>query len=430
MDNTEFDNFIKAAAKKELEAAPFLNWENMNIPVKKRKNRFAFLWFFLLLLLGFAGAWGWNSSVKGETEKDVSNSTLTEPHSQSERKELSSAAQVSPSGSFPESEISDIDQMNASSSTSIAPIMAENESSRFSSSVKNNKQYPNHFPKEIETDRFEANGTDTRKTAMPLPESRSLEEVNAAFNGRALSLEKIPTRFPVSVPTHDSVLQFSNAPMLPLTLPVQEWQLSAGFNSYRNQLASSGSSSKDFGINSFGQSIAISRLRPIKKQTHLILGLRYTGLHHYYQEVRDLGYESDLNAGQRITNQYVLRHHNRHHLIGLDFGLSHAIFITHRLQFYLQGEMSPLLSLASRGKLFAPGEADVIELSNDNNSAEFLFSGSLGIGVNYAMSKNTQLIFGPSFTHYFNSFQLASGLDESIKPQILTLNLGFRRSLH
>lgn len=428
MNTEEFDHLIKTASEKELDVPPFFDWDNMNIPVKKKKKkRIYVLWFLLLLVGSVLGYWKISSEKSSAQQEHSSN---IPPHTQqanSTKEDVNSE------------DTTTFNNTSSKASTPSAIVGAASDSSIVNISKQEEEKIAIHAvkpPTRLRNKRLEK-----RDKTPTLPASQAVTVIteNAKENDpfdtpneqqyNAFHPQKIDSRFSLLRATPASLMHFHQGITLPEKQKQREWMLSAGVNSYRNIQSSAQSSSRRFGASSLGQTIAFALLHPIEKNTFILLGLKYNRLNYYHEDMRDLGFQDDLNTGQRISSQYVLKYNNHHHIVGADFGVQRIFPFSPTTQFYLQGEVSPLLSIASRGKLFAANSTDLIELSSSNTDASFLLSGSLGAGLNISVTPQTTWVLGTSFTHFFNRFQLTSEIEEYIQPQVVIVSVGWRKRI-
>lgn len=428
MNTEEFDRLIKAASEKELDVPPFFDWDNMNIPVKKKKKkRIYVLWLLLLLIGSVLGYWKISSEKNSAPQEHSSNIA---PHTQqagSTKEDVNSEDTTTFS--------------NASSKVSApsAIVGAASDSSIVNISKQEEEKITIHAvkpPTRARNKRLEKRDkTPTLPASPALPVITENAKDNDPFDTAnvhqnvAFHTQKIDSRFSLLRVAPASLLYANKGISVPEKPKQREWMVSAGVNSYRNIQSSAQNSSRRFGASSLGQTVAFALLHPIEKNTFILLGLKYNRLNHYHEDMRDLGFSDDLNTGQRISSQYVLKHNNRHHIVGADIGVQRIFPFSPTTQFYLQGEVSPLLSIASRGKIFASNSNELIELSSSNTDAAFLLSGSLGAGLNISVTPQTTWVLGTSFTHFFNRFQLTSELKEYIQPQVVTISVGWRKRI-
>lgn len=476
MENNEFDKFIKAASKEEQEVPAFLDWGNMNIPVKKKRRVVPF-WFFLVYIgvVGAASVWwvvGNRRDASSALTEDAApfdkgdvgstggeRGTITVPkHLQrafyawlndgcidlpnsvenDETAGASTARQhASTAASGPAA--SNSADLSITASTASAQGVASSADAGSETSFAHPPQgEKNQFANTVHTNDSDAalRTADKAKrdeTAPDVPapvatdqglqspadgEHRRLPDENLALMAMRLSQTSLSRPMKLM------------GELVPLSLPAsnarRSFYIGAGMNTYRNLGEANGSTSENFGLASVGQSFSFGWIQPAKRMFNVSLGLSYSGLHHYYEGVQDLGFENDFEAGQRIRRQRFVRHNNRIHLLQLDAGVHSAFSLGTRWDAFVWLRLSPGWNLQSSGRLLLDSRDDVLVLEEAGASRDLIVSASVSAGLNYWLTERTALVFRPSYTRHITAFAVSDKLDAKVQPEVIDLCFGLQ----
>lgn len=476
MENKEFDKFIRQAAKEEQEVPAFLDWGNMNIPVKKKRRVVPF-WFvlFSVALVGAASVW-WMLDHRGTTSEglaetgasgdgEMESSGTAMRRTTSVPKHLQRAFSawlnndcIDTSGS-PGTENTDVasiaeqrdtatGQIGGSVNTANPSLTASsaNLETASASTTVGSVVSGTHPPAGEKKKSDRISGADDFITDLPTTgrverEQTELEVPQTSETERA---ESLPTGVKNKAPSVTNLaLIASRSPRLALPQAMElvgsirplppsakvsrrSFYIDAGMNTYRNLGEANAVSSTQFGLASLGQSFSFGWIQPAKGKVNLTLGLTYNGLHHYYEGTQDLGYENDFERGQRIKRERIVRHNNRIHLLQLEAGVHSAFSLGSRWDAFVWFRLSPGWNLRSSGRLLLDNRDDVLVLEATSAPRNLIVSATVSAGLNYWLTERTALVFRPSYTRHITAFAVSDKLDVEVQPELIDVCFGLQ----
>ncbi|MGF1565409.1 MAG: hypothetical protein ACFCUH_08580 [Flavobacteriales bacterium] len=478
MENKEFDKFIRDAAKEAHEVPAFLDWGNMNIPIKKKRRGVPF-WFFVVFigLMGAASVW-WavgygdkTSSVglkkspaaeqedasaegigRGKTTVPVhmrrafygwlNGDCIDAPKSVAEGETAVASTPVQDMAADQGSTISTTSAPSTSGSITLSQVAA-NRSEKVTGASGAHPPVGEKNPSKSKVDA--AKSTDVPITAQNAGRTPAVMTASGQMNTGEV-LQTIQDEKERSLPHENLALLVARSWTTPPPQPIElmgqvvplpslspgslrSLYISAGVNTYRNRGSATEFSSDAFGLASMGQSFSFGWIQPAKRMFNVSLGLSYSGLNHYYEGMQDLGFENDFAAGQRIRRQRVVRHNNRIHLLQLDAGAHTAFRLGARWDAFVWVRLSPGWKLRSSGRLLLDNLDDVVVLEDAVAPRDLVVSASVSAGVNYWLTERSALIIRQSYTRYLTAFGLSNTIDAAILPEVIDLSVGVQYRL-
>jgi hypothetical protein len=411
MTEKDFDDVIRKAASADLTPDECFNWENMNIPTPKRKRRkLLFIFFFFglgtLCLLGTIYYFLDSSKVQTAQRILISNKEY-DPH-------------ILDSSIVENEDISDskiekykvVTKQDAkAASRSLSTKINEGKLRTKSLSIGYVESILDAVPEE---GLFDGVSVGAENNVIPsintsVKETLSFEEVEYRmfdrfyFDSPALAMNYL---------TPDRRLNY--------------WFVRGGILTHKNLIGGNEFTDTNFGRNSSGLLIAISKHHSLRRNWFLETGFIYSRLNHFYQGEQDLGYINDISAAERISSRRILKHNNLIEITEIQLGLGKGIPLAENFQFISSVSVLPGVVTRRAGRVFLPNESTPISIAEAANGFPFSLSSELMLGLQYQVRKNLGIGIVASNKYYFTGIPV---LTESQRPYVMSIGLSVRMSI-
>ncbi len=411
MTEKDFDEFIRKAASSNLTPDECFNWENMNIPIPKRKRRAPFFLFFFLGLGAFC-LWGvlyyvLNSS-KAQTAKRISISN--------EKYDLHI---------LDYSEVTNDIDLDSKEKRAQNNTYYEAEVESVSSNTKTNEWKFRSKP--LSVDKLGSNSEVVSEAVLFDSVTVDTEgNVKSSTNTRSkeiLSFKEVEYR------TFDRF--YFDLPLRPmnglkLDKRLNYWFVRAGALTHRNLILDSEFTDVNFGRTSTGFFVGLSKHYSLRRKWFLETGFAYSRLNHFYQGEKDLGYFNDIGAAERISSRRIIRHNNLVEIAEVQLGIGKVISLAENFQFLSSIAVFPGVVTRRAGRVFLPNESMPISIEEATNGFPFSFSSELMLGLQYQVKENVGIGLVAGNKYYFTSVPI---LTERHKPHVISLGLSVRVSI-
>jgi hypothetical protein len=411
MTEKDFDEFIRKAASSNLSPDECFNWENMNIPIPKRKRRAPFFLFFFLglgalCLLG--GMYFFLNSTKVQTAERISISN--------EKYDL----HVLDSSKI----VNDVDLASKKEMTKDIT----NQDSKFDSRSINTSIKENTLPTKPQVVAYMDSNLDvvteealtkgvrvgTKKNVTP--------DINTSVQ-EILSLEEVEYRMFDRFYFESPVLAMN---YLKPERRLNYWFVKGGVLTHKNLIEGNEFTDTNFGRNSSGLFIAISKHHSLRRNWFLETGFTYSRLNHYYRGEQDLGYINDISAAERISSRRIIKHNNLIEIAEVQLGLGKVISLAENFQFLSSISVLPGVVTRRAGRVFLPNESTPISIEEATNGFPFSLSSELMLGLQYQVRENVGIGLIAGNKYYFTSIPI---LTEKQRPNIMSIGLSIRMSV-
>ncbi|MEM1001867.1 MAG: hypothetical protein AAGH46_04380 [Bacteroidota bacterium] len=441
----QFDDFIKKNTQKEIQVPDELSWDNMNIPIPKKKKR-RFLPFFLLCL-GFLIGVG--ATLFWLTKQDAHNtSTISQANFQTSIPEQIPTTSHSIEASTATTTNNDVQEEKIESIENISKgadfnIKLKKEAPQASTAKKNSKhnilnsttilnkeQHPRLISKEelVETDFSENKYNNNLNDPLLLPTCPKLGIVNshldslATINRLPISLLPLKTRSLPKSNNSDKIIE----PTSPSRLSIY---FASGYlrtnNHYKKGPQTETLSTAE--TTGHGMALNLGIRFKLNKTLFLTSEFSYQKLSSFFMYTENLGTETDPTQFKQVTRLRHICHNNSIETLGLNIGLGKDFLLGRQWGSQMILAFSSNYQLKSNGRMIND-DLSVYDMSNHQYPERIIYNLHLSTGA-FFQFKKFKLIGSIAWQQGLNSVRLLDNSDLEFSPSALNLSLGIEKRL-
>jgi hypothetical protein len=411
MTEKDFDELIRKAASSNLTPDECFNWENMNIPIPKRKRRAPFFLFFFLGLgaLGLLGGiYYFLEFSKAQTAQRISVSN--------EKYDLH----------ILDSPIV-VNDIDIGSKSGVSKDITHQDS-KFESRSFNTRMKRSTLPATSELVAYTDSNLDV-VTEESLTKGVTVSTKKNVTPDTNTGTQEIRSFKEIDYRMFDRF--YFDSPLLSMSYlkpdrRLNYWFVKGGALTHKNLIGGNEFTDTKFGRNSSGLFITISKHHSLRRKWFLETGFTYSRLNHFYQGEQDLGYINDISVAERVSSRRIIKHNNLIEIAEIQLGLGRTIPLKENLWVVSSISVSPGLVTRRAGRVFLPNESTPISIEEATDGFPFSLSSELMLGLQYQVKEKVGIGLIAGYKYYFTSIPI---LSEKQRPNIMSIGLSVRKSI-
>lgn len=449
MNDSDFDKFIRESAKTDLDVPDGLNWEQMNIPLpeKKKKRRPFFLLFIgfgvLICSVLFGIYFSQSKDAISKKIEPIAPSTLSNKNNTTPTSDQLTIQEATANESINEVRNSSLEKQINKPKINEKNVVNSDIKRKASNPLQTNKYKANTLQtSSIDKDATLKNeslkptdigmpGTQTESIKMPAfdkPKNEALSEIFAQINTLNIkpfsdNVEPFVAKLP---PLTDNNLLNNDKEknkLFSVSLSYGVNQSDLMFDNAENDISALKAASQK----SFGDQISVDLKYSFFKQNFITAGVRYQKLFSEFMANEDLGAGFNSATNQIVYKNRRVFHNNNFQYIALNAGIGTKLYISKNFGSELSLNFSPNYRIKSSGRLLDE-ELSIITIEEQQADAKLFFNAGASANL-FVKMKNNYFFIGCSFDRTLTDTKVLTNSQLTIKPQILSLNIGLSRGL-